>query len=137
MVQLLKGHISPETAYVVGDYPYGARLRCKIRYWLEFKPNHGVRMMSQTTNPKKPGEVWNKPKGSTYAGFGGALYLDEKGHVQWDGLTEYTTGAQAAAWRDTYGDGVPDACKPLMDKWVNAKVAFDAMQARKKAEGEG
>jgi hypothetical protein len=48
-LQLLFGHTSPETAYVVEDYPYGFRLRCKIRYWLEFKAKKGFRLVSQTT----------------------------------------------------------------------------------------
>src|SRR5437762_10605235 len=42
-MQILSGHISPETAYVVKDYPYGFRLRCQIRYWLEYKPSKGDR----------------------------------------------------------------------------------------------
>lgn len=81
-MQILEGHVSPETAYVVDDYPYGFRLRCKIRYWLEHKPGHGVRLVSQTTNPKRPGEIWNKPKASTYCTFSGCMYLDDNGHVQ-------------------------------------------------------
>lgn len=36
-MKVLSGHTSPETAYVVDDYPYGFRLRCKIRYWIETK----------------------------------------------------------------------------------------------------
>jgi len=55
-MQILKGHISPETAFIVDDYPYGFRLRCKIRYWLEYNPKHGFRFVSQTTNPKRAGE---------------------------------------------------------------------------------
>ncbi len=35
IIKILNGHISPETAYVVEDYPYGYTLRCTIRYWLE------------------------------------------------------------------------------------------------------
>ena len=98
-MKLLSGHISPETAYVVEDYPYGFRLRCKIRYWIEFKPKKGFRFLSQTTNPKRPGEVWNKPKASTYSMFGGAMYLDEStGYVQFAGLNEYSDGAEAKAW---------------------------------------
>lgn len=134
MVVIMHGHVSTETAFVIDDYPYGFRLRCKIRYWLDVSPRHGVRMMSQTSNPKKPGLVWNKPKGSTYARFAGAMYLDDAGHVQWSGLTEYTDGAQAEAWRATYGAGVPDEIKPLMDKWVTAKLVYDAKRA---AKGEG
>jgi hypothetical protein len=45
-------------------------LRCKIRYWLEFHPKRGFRFVSQTTNPKR-GNVWNKPKASTFMRFGG------------------------------------------------------------------
>jgi hypothetical protein len=61
-MQLLSGHTSPETAYVVNDYPYGYTLRCTIRYWLEYQPKKGFRLWSQTSNPKRPGLVWNKPK---------------------------------------------------------------------------
>ena len=132
-ITLLSGHLSPETAYVVDDYPYGFKLRCKIRYWLDVHPKHGVRLMSQTSNPKRAGLVWNTPKASTYGRFAGAMYLDEQGHVKWSVLTEYTNGEQATAWRDTYGDGVPEACRKVMDAWVRAKVAFDAH----KGQGEG
>jgi hypothetical protein len=62
--QLLLGHTSEDTAYIVDDYPYG-RLRTQIRYWIESKPKHGDRLMAQTKNPKTG--RWNKPKASTYA----------------------------------------------------------------------
>jgi hypothetical protein len=119
-------HTSPETAYVVSDYPYGFRLRCKIRYWLEFKTGKGFRFVSQTTNPKRPGEVWNKPKASTYCRFGGAMYLDENEHVHWAGLTEYSDGAEAAAWKEKWFEGVPEAGHATLNGWVAAKVAYDA-----------
>jgi hypothetical protein len=126
---ILKGHTSPETAYVVNDYPYGYTLRCMIRYWLEFKPKHGVRLMSQTTNPKRPGEQWNKPKGSTYSRFGGCMYLDHQGHVKWSGLSEYSDGAEAKAWSDRYREGVPPEAVPGLDAWVRTKLAYDAARA--------
>jgi hypothetical protein len=122
--KLLSGHVSPETAYLVEDYPYGFRLRCQIRYWLEYKPNHGVRFMSQTSNPKK-GNIWNKPKGSTYARISACMYLDENDHVQWSGLSEYSDGAESCAWQAKYGEGVPEPAKPLLAKWVAAKLAYD------------
>ena len=61
----LSGHNDPESAYVVEDYPYGFRLRTTIRYWVETKKGHGQRFVSQTMNPKKTYEHWNKPKAST------------------------------------------------------------------------
>ena len=123
-MQLLSGHVSPETAYVVDDYPYGFRLRCKIRYWLEFKAKKGFRFVSQTTNPKR-GNVWNKPKASTYSMFGGAMFLNDEGHVDWSGLNEYSSGAEAKAWADKFGEAVPEVGRALMNKWVAAKVAYD------------
>jgi hypothetical protein len=126
ILQLLSGHTSPETAYLVEDYPYGFRLRCKIRYWLEYKAKKGFRFVSQTTNPKRPGEVWNKPKASTYAMFGGAMFLDENGHVQWSGLSAYSDGAEAKAWQEKYGAAVPEVGRVLLDKWVAAKLVYDA-----------
>jgi hypothetical protein len=96
--QPLYGHRSQETAFVVNDYPYGFTLRCKIRYWIEYRPRFGFRFMSQTTNPKRPGEVWNKPKASTYAEHAACMYLDENGHVQWRGVGVYSTHEQRAAF---------------------------------------
>lgn len=78
-VTVLHGHTSPDTAYLVTDYPYGRRLRCQIRYWLHTAQKgaakNQTRFMSQTTNPKRDGVVWNQPKGSTYAAWM-AMYLD-------------------------------------------------------------
>ena len=124
-MELLKGHESPETAYLVEDYPYGFRLRCKIRYWLEYKAEKGVRFVSQTTNPKREGIVWNKPKASTYCRFGGAMYLDENGHIQWAGAHEYQDVSELIAFRDTYREGLPEAAKPDFDRWIAGKIKYE------------
>jgi hypothetical protein len=129
-MKILVGHTSPETAYVVDDYPYGFRLRCKIRYWLEYKAKKGFRLVSQTTNPKRPGEVWNKPKASTYCKFGGCMFLNEEGHVNWAGLSEYSNGQEAKNFADKYGEGVPEAGRALLNKWVAAKLAYDAARTQ-------
>lgn len=100
----LIGHESPESAYLVADYPYGFRLRCSIRYWVETKKGHGQRIMSQTTNPKR-GDVWNKAKGSTYSAVK-VLYLDESGHVQSDGFTGYSDEAGLDSFIAKY----PETC---------------------------
>lgn len=84
----LHGHTTPETAYVVDDYPYGFRLRCKIRYWVETKPGFGQRFVSQTTNPKR-GEVWNKPKPGIYSPIVVLLRDDSTGYISCDALSPY------------------------------------------------
>ncbi len=96
-MDFLTGHTTPETAYVVEDYPYGFRLRCKIRYWLEFNAKHGFRFVSQTTDPRRSTEVWNKPKPSTYAFAPACMLLmdaNEKGirEVTWTAVRPYDLG---------------------------------------------
>ncbi len=89
MLTVIRGHVSPETAYIVSDYPYGRQLRCKIRYWLETKKSHGMRFVSQTTNPKKNNEVFsNKAKGSIYNTFM-VMVVDERGYVFYRSLSLY------------------------------------------------
>jgi hypothetical protein len=85
-VTVLTGHTSPDTAYLVEDYPYGRRLRCKIRYWIETAAKGTARgqqrFMAQTTNPRspEPHDVWNRPKASTYSQIM-VMYLDDIDHV--------------------------------------------------------
>ena len=122
-------HVSPETAYVVEDYPYGFRLRCSIRYWLDCDSKRGVRMVSQTTNPKAAGIVWNKPKASTYSRFGAAMFIDQNGHVMHSGLSEYVNGKEATEWCDVFADGVPGAYRRFCLAWAASKVAYDAAVA--------
>lgn len=66
-IQVVTGHHSPETAYVVDDYPYGRQLRCKIRYWIETDEKKGQRFCSQTTDARNGNVRWNNPKKSVYS----------------------------------------------------------------------
>lgn len=83
---LLLGHVSPETAYVIGDYPHGRRLRCKKRIWVETATKGAKkgdqRSVYQTTNPRVPGEVWQNPHAGQYSPLV-FLYQDsDTGHVK-------------------------------------------------------
>ena len=112
----LYGHTSESSAYVVDDYPYGFRERTKIRYWLEHKPKKGWRFMSQTLNPKT--QRWNKPKASTYTDWGAAMYLDDKGHVQWEGVGAYSDGEKILAFVRAF----PEASMSELRKVAPAKL---------------
>ena len=122
-MQILKGHISPETAYLVDDYPYGFKLRCKIRYWLEHHPRKGTRFVSQTTNPRKGG-FWNKPKASTYAYIAGCMFLNEDDHVTWDALSEYESVEQCETWLATYREGLPVEVVQRIEDWISSKELY-------------
>jgi hypothetical protein len=124
-MKILSGHVSPETAFVVADYPYGFRLRCQIRYWLEHHPKRGTRLVSQTSNPKRGG-IWNKPKASTYSDIAGVMFLDDKGHVQWDGLTIYSDAAQSQAWLDAHREGLPAEVIARTELWIAKKRHYEA-----------
>jgi len=131
--KILKGHISPETAYVVDDYPYGFRLRCRIRYWLEYKPSRGFRFMSQTTNPKKAGEAWNKPKASTYVTVAAVMTLTEDGHVDWHGLTDFSDAADAVRFQAAYSEGLTEADQKRLAEWIGLKTRYERWIAAARA----
>lgn len=114
----LYGHDSEQTAYVVDDYPYSFKLRCKIRYWLEMQPKKGFRFMSQTENPKTG--RWNKPKASTYAKLGGCMYLDAQKHVKWAGLTEYANDGEVLNFVKDF----PKADFRILREFTSAKIKY-------------
>jgi len=95
-------HVSAETAHTIDGYPYG-RKTCFKRYWLETNGNKGVRLVTQTSNPKRNQDWNNAPKASTYSEISGALYIDENGHVQWQGLSSHCDASKARAFLNTFG----------------------------------
>lgn len=102
--QLLVGHTSPETAYVIADYPYGRTLRCQRRCWIETRPGMGQRFVSQTNNPKRPGLVWNKPHAGTYSQIC-VMYLNpENGHVEIAGLGLYSYADKVEEFVQRFGE---------------------------------
>lgn len=69
-VTVLHGHDSQDTAYLIGDYPYG-RLRCQMRVWVDGPPQKGqykglYRPARQTSNPKRGNDWGNKPHYGQY-----------------------------------------------------------------------
>jgi hypothetical protein len=113
---ILVGHTDEATAYVVDDYPYGFRLRTKIRYWIE-TTKHGDRFVSQTLNPKVAHEHWNKPKKSTYS-LVGCMFLDEEGHVTWTGLSNYSDEEAILAFSETVEGHLTEAQRAQLARLV-------------------
>lgn len=129
-MKVLHGHTSAETAYVVDDYPYGFRLRCKIRYWIETKKGHGMRLVSQTSNPKAAGLVWNKPKGTTYSPFL-AMYLDEKDHLQTFAVSPNWPATYYRCYGEGYYHQLPEDQRAIVDGiWRYCKLINPDMLKR-------
>ena len=133
VVTVLSGHTSPETAFVVADYPYGFRLRCAIRYWIETKEKKGQRVVSQTTNPKRQGHPWNKPKASTYA-IVQVLFLDENEHVQVAHVTPYSDDDQIRSFMATYAEALTDRDRGFLEAFMKGRAAVREAYERKREQ---
>jgi hypothetical protein len=94
MLTVLHGHNSKETAFYQNDYPFRFHLRCTRRTWIETATKGAQkgasRFMAQTTDPNAAGEVWNKPKASTYSAFM-VLVRDASGRADWRGFHWFMT----------------------------------------------
>jgi len=99
IVKQIVGADSPETAYVVKDYPYGFRLRTTLRSWIEHNPRYGERAVTQTINPKNG--KWNKIKAGTYNSIE-VLGVDEHGHLCFDALGPYRSEEEINAFAAKY-----------------------------------
>lgn len=117
------GHTSEETAYLIADYPYGFKLRCQMKVWLEYKEGKGFRMVTRTSNPKRPG-TWNKPKELTYASLGACLYLDEEGHIHQSAVSLYSTLEEVKA----FAEGFPGADLSLVTSQGNRPDPLDVLR---------
>lgn len=118
MEKLLQGYTSQDTAYHVGDYPYGFKLRTNIYYWVEFRVGKGYRFRAVTRNPKN-GKM-NKPKYSTYACVLGFMYLNIKDHVMWECVHEYTPAKDIVSFLTRF----PDLPRERLRAWCMGKVAL-------------
>jgi hypothetical protein len=91
-VQVLHGHVSRDTAYVVEDYPFGRYGRCRIRYWIG-TATAGVhqgqqRQIRQRSTPAYGREKWNRPKRDRYVELA-VLYVNDSDHVRCFTVTEH------------------------------------------------
>ena len=98
----LIGHTSADTAYVVEDYPYGFRLRTKIRYYIETS-RYGQRFVSQTLNPQTG--RWNSPKAGTYHLIT-VMYLGADNHVTNEALFTSASEDKITAFEARFSDAL-------------------------------
>lgn len=143
-MKILHGHTSPETAYVVKDYPFGG-YRCMQRYWIETRKGFGQRLMTQTTHkafnrgytpseaatPPSESYLWNKPKGGTYSPML-VLYIDPAdGYVKHMGIRPSATSAEIEKFGQDYSDQFDDAQRQQFDAELADKKKIEAYWARR------
>jgi hypothetical protein len=121
--------VSPETAVIIPDYPYGFRLRCMMRVWVEYKAGKGFRYCTQTSNPKKPGTVWNKPKAGTYSRVSMAIGQTPNGLLFPSSLTEYSDLDQYAAFVAEHGPALSHHAAASLEYFRSVKAAYEAKRA--------
>jgi len=112
--ETLHGHTSAETAYLVDDYPYGARLRCQIRYWIESGKDGRQRFVSQTCNPKTG--KWNNPKKSTYSEVM-VMTIDSRGHISYTALGSWPTECEMRRMEALLGEHITEAQASIIRQW--------------------
>lgn len=113
-------HNSPETAYVIDDYPFGRTIRCFKRVWIETATKGAKkglqRIVHQTTKksvnvckdeydaaPMDKPHLWNKPKAGTYGKVQIMGIDEETGHLEFDGLGEYPWDEHITKFNEKYG----------------------------------
>jgi hypothetical protein len=121
-MKILHGHTSPETAFVVDNYPYGYKLRCKIRYWIE-KASKGkgkgqYRFCSQTLNPKT--KKWNAPKYSIYSTFM-IMGIEDNGYITHKTLTPYDNQETINKFLTENKDELSESERDLINKLLDTK----------------
>jgi len=109
------GHNSPESAYIIQDYPYG-RLRCQMRVWIETN-NKGQRYVTQTSNPKRNQDWGNKPKASIYQHISLIVLNSTNGHVEHHGLSQFAWPEHVARFKADFYSQLDETTKARLDAY--------------------
>ncbi|SRR5258706_76496 len=128
-------HTTFESAYIIPDYPYGFRLRCKMAIWIETKKGE-QRVVRCTTNPKVSGEIWNKPKASTYDKIKVLFVDNESGHVESDGIHEYNLLDKAESFLREYGEILTQAQKDDLTVYSASNRVQEIQDVRLMRDGQ-
>lgn len=124
MKTMLVGHTTEATAFLQPDYPFGFRLRCERKVWIETKKGQGQRLVTQTSNPKRPG-TWNKPKASTYSPIVVMFLNSENGHLEHDVLSGYASEEDIQKFETEYAEALAGEHEQKILKVLHAARRVD------------
>ena len=124
--QLLNGHNDFDSAHLTEDYPYGFRLRCQRKMWIEIATKGAkkgeYRVMTCTSNPKTGG--WNKPKAGQYDLLT-ILFINDEGHCDSDSINYYCDTAKCQAFKDRWYDQMCERDRKVLDDHLKKKAIVD------------
>jgi hypothetical protein len=143
-------HTSPDTAFIIKDYPTGRRARCAKRVWIETKPGHGQRLVYQTSQPKHkmqqrgwkegdsiPANWWRDTKASTYGDII-VMYLEANtGHQKHTGFNYYHD-AEPEKWEKIlaeWGEGMSEGAKAAVKTFINTARTRAQIKTQREAVG--
>jgi hypothetical protein len=95
-IKQIVGADSLATAYVVGNYPYGFKLKTDKYYYVDSDPKKGQRLVEVTKNPKTG--LLNKPVKATYKDLVVLYLAEDTGYVTFDVLSAYASVEQIEAF---------------------------------------
>ena len=96
-----------DTAIEVDNYPWGFRLKTKVKYWIESN-NRGDRFIKQTLNPKT--DEWCNPKKSTYSEVM-IMTTEEKENktfVHYDSVSSFSKIEEISLFENTHKEHLTD-----------------------------
>jgi len=96
-----------DTAIEVNNYPWGFRLKTKVKYWIESN-NKGDRLIKQTLNPKT--NEWCKPKKSTYSE---AMVMtskqeNDKTFISYEQISNFSNIKEVSLFENTHKNHLTD-----------------------------
>jgi hypothetical protein len=131
---VLSGHTSLETAYIQGDYPYGRRLRCQRKVWIETATKGSakgkMRFVAQTSNPKRTTLSWNKPHAGQYRDFMLMYINPENDHIETVGIDIYSV-EEVKAFKAQWYDLLNEEQKAKLDEVERKTVAINSYWTQK------
>lgn len=96
-----------DTAIEVNNYPWGFRLKTKVRYWIESN-NKGDRFIKQTLNPKT--NKWCNPKKSTYSNVMVMTNKEEdnKTFISYEQISNFSDIKEVSLFENTHKNHLTD-----------------------------
>jgi len=116
-----------DTAIEVNNYPWGFRLKTKVRYWIESN-NKGDRFIKRTLNPKT--NEWCNPKKSTYSSVMVMTSKEEedKTFISYESISNFSDIKEVSLFENTHKNHLTDRQLKQICKLKSFHGAYEDMK---------